>query len=195
MSLSDMESVAKIIRDIQIAEISFFNLGESCLSDRFHLEVDLLRKYNPGLRIYMSTNGALIDTPEKVRAAMEFHHILFSIDGPSQDILVKYQVGGNFDKSYGNMKKVIDERNRLGKKTPTIEWKYVVFNWNDKDDHINRAIELAKEAGVDLISFMSGGAPDQYLSKRYKSSAFFRNLGQPSWRGREIWFEYKDAQQ
>lgn len=188
MSLQDMEQVAQTIRDVGIAEISFHNLGEPFLSDTFPREMDILRTYNPELRIYLSTNGGLIDTDEKVRAATECYHLYFSIDGPSQEILVKYQVGGDFKTSYANMKRVVNERNRLGKSTPTIEWKYVVFNWNDSEEQINRAVELAREAGVDLISFTRGGGASEYISMRYVDASFFQNLGEPSWRGREIWF-------
>lgn len=188
MTLEDMEVVAKIIRDVGIAEINFHNLGEPFISDTFAQEIALLRKYNPDLRMYMSTNGVLIDTDDKVKASVEFHHLYFSIDGPNQEILVTYQVGGDFDKSYANLKRVVDERNRQGKTTPTIEWKYVVFNWNDADEHIIGAIDLAREAGVDLISFMKGGAPLEHASTRYDESPFFRTLGEPSWRGKEIWF-------
>jgi hypothetical protein len=49
-------------------------------------------------------------------------------------------------------------------------------------------MELARDAGVDLIPFLQGGAPSQHRSMRYTDSEFFQNFGEPSWRGREIWF-------
>jgi pyruvate-formate lyase-activating enzyme len=191
MPLVDMELVAKIIHDIGIEKVCFFNLGEPFVSDTFTQEVGLLKKYNPDLQMYLSTNGALIDTEEKVRTVVEFYDVAFSIDGPDQEVLVKYQVGGNFEKSYTSLKRVVAERNRQGKRTPVIQWKYVVFNWNDQEKHINKAIELARDAGVDFISFTQGGAPFKHKSRRYTFSPFFQNLGEPSWRGREIWFVSK----
>ena len=88
------------------------------------------------------------------------------------------------------MKRVVEERNRQGRTRPIVEWKYVVFRWNDKVDHINKAIELARVAGIDLISFMRGGAPRLHRSWRYKYFPFFKKLGEPSWRGREIWLKH-----
>lgn len=188
MSLDDMAQVAKILQEHKIGAISFHNLGEPFVSDTIFEEVSTLIKCNPDLKIYLSTNGALINTESKINACLMMEHMYFSIDGSSQETLIRYQVGGDFDKSYQNMKRVVTERNGQGKRTPTIEWKYVVFDWNDSDEHINKAIDLAKEAGVDLISFMCGGAPPEYTSKRYTDAAFFQNLGEASWRGREIWF-------
>jgi len=190
MSLEDIELVARLIHDLGIVDVSYHNLGEPFFSDTFPQEISILKKHNPELRLWMSTNGVMADTVEKVRAAVEFQHIYFSIAGPSQEILVKYQQRGNFDKAFNNMRRVVEERNRQGRTRPIVEWKYVVFRWNDKVDHINKAIELARVAGVDLISFMYGDASRLHSSWRYKHSAFFKKLGEPSWRGREIWLKH-----
>lgn len=188
MSLDDVRLVAKIIKEHQIEAISYFNLGEPFLNDTFKDEISILKSINPNLRIYLSTNGVFIDTDEKMEAALRLDYICFSISGPSQTIATKYQVGGDFDKSFDNMKHLVAERNRRGQTAPIVEWKYVVFNWNDSEEHINKAIDLARAAGVNLISFLRGGGAGEYRSRRYKRSRFFKSLGNPSWRGREIWF-------
>ena len=51
------------------------------------------------------------------------------------------------------MKALVDYRNARGLSQPLIEWKYLLFNWNDRRPVIDRAIEMAKAAGVDAISF------------------------------------------
>ena len=61
-------------------------------------------------------------------AALLCENICFSIDGPNEEILQKYQRGGSFNKSYNNMKKLVEYRNSKGLKKPIIEWKYVLFN-------------------------------------------------------------------
>ena len=188
MKLADMEQVASILKENHIQMISFHNLGEPFISNTVHKEIEMLIRYNPTLKIIISTNGAHIDTDEKVEAALLSEHLFISIDGPNQAIMAMYQVGGNFEKSYANLKRLVTERNKRGNTRPIIEWKYVVFNWNDQDEHIEEAVRLAKEAGVDRISFLKGGAPEQHLSTRYTDSAFFQNLGESECRGREIWF-------
>ena len=86
------------------------------------------------------------------------------------------------------MKRVVAARNARGAEKPVVEWKYVVFSWNDRESQVETAIRLAKEAGVDLISFVHGGAPPEYTSRRYFESSYFQNLGEKAERGREIWF-------
>jgi MoaA/NifB/PqqE/SkfB family radical SAM enzyme len=191
MTLEDMDRVARILEKHRVELISFFNLGEPFCSNTIYSEISTLIRHNPGIKISLSTNGALIDTDDKIEAALMIDYLIFSIDGPNQDILTKYQVGGNFEKSYTNMMRIVSERNVRGLKKPIIEWKYVVFNWNDHNEHIEMAIRLAREAGVDLILFEKGGAPFKHRSKRYADSAFFQNLGDSSSRGREIWFNNK----
>jgi len=188
MSLDDMEKVAKLLHRHRIGAISFHNLGEPFASDTIHEELALLIRENPDLKIYLSTNGVLIDSTKKLESCLLLEHMYFSIDGPTQDILTRYQVGGNFEASFRNMKSVVELRNARGQKTPTVEWKYVVFAWNDDEEMIEAAIQLAKEAGVDLISFAQGGSPEEdCISRRYSEAVYFQTLGVASWRGREIW--------
>lgn len=193
MSLAEIEKVALTIKRLDLNDIYYHKLGESLLSPTFSEEIAILKNHAPRTGILMSTNGVLLDTLAKFEASLRLRHIFFSIDGPYQNILTKYQIGGNFDRSYANMKAIIDERNKRQQVTPYVEWKYVVFSWNDSDEHIMNAIELAKEAGVDIISFQIGGAPSEYFSKRYYEADFFRDLGVPSWRGREIDFRDQHA--
>ncbi len=46
---------------------------------------------------------------------------------------------------YANLKRLVEGRKRSGKTMRAIEWKYILFNWNDRETTINRAVELAKE--------------------------------------------------
>lgn len=188
MSLDDIERVAKIIMRLQIRRICFHNAGEPFLSDKVFEELTILRRYNPHLEIFCSTNGLLIDSEKKREAALLMNHLFISIDGPSQEIVEKYQVGGNFDKAYKNVRDIVILRNSRKAAGPVIEWKYVVFNWNDSDAHINKAIGLAQEAGVDILSFMLGDGTPSQISQRYLHDPFFQQLGVPSWKGRELDF-------
>ena len=69
-----------------------------------------------------------------------------------------------------------------------IEWKYVLFNWNDRPHMIYSAIEMARQSGVDLISFWPTLSPLRGISWRYYLGDFFKKIGQPSWKGREVLF-------
>ena len=195
MSSGDMEKVAKIIRDHGFYSIAFHNLGEPFSSKTVFEEVSIMRKYNPHVRLYTSTNGFFLDSGEKREAALLMDHIFFSIDGSSQELVARYQVGADFERAYRNMKELVSIRDSRNAQVPVVEWKYVVFNWNDGEDAIERAIELAKEARVDIISFWRGiGLPSRGIgsvtveSQRFLHDPYFKRLGVGSWKGREIDF-------
>lgn len=190
MSLEDIKIVADILKKHSMALVHYFSLGEPFLSPTILLELKTIRGLNPLIEIYTSTNGAMLDGPDKIEAALMMDWIFVSLNGIDNDTVRKYQRGGNFDKSFRNMKQLIEERNRKKQEKPKIEWKYVVFNHNDKPWHINRAIELAREANFDSISFWQGESPI-LRSAAFQKSAFFRQIGKPSWQGREIDFRFE----
>ena len=64
--------------------------------------------------------------------------------------------------------------------------KYVLFNWNDKESFILKAIELAKEANVDFLSFWPTKSPLWGTSFRYYFTNSFKKIGMQDWRGRVV---------
>ncbi len=188
MSLPDMEKIAQEIKSNNIAVISFFNLGEPFLSDTIYEELSLLRNYNPGALIYVSTNGSQLNRDERFEAALLTDHIFFSLDGATNESVNKYQAGGNFEATYRNMKELVRLRNSRNRTRPVIEWKYVVFSWNDGEAEIEQAVALAREADIDILSFWPGDGTAVQISSRFKSDPYFKNLGSASWKGREIDF-------
>jgi hypothetical protein len=100
-------------------------------------------------------------------------------------MLKKYEHYGNFEKAYGNMKALVDYRNARGVAKPILEWKYLLFNWNDRRKTIERAIEMARAAGVDAISFWPTSNPIYGLSYRYRLG-LLNDIGVRTWKGREL---------
>lgn len=188
LPIGGIEYIANELCKMNVRKISFFNLGEPFLSPNVSKEIRVLREINPEARITTSTNGCFLDTEEKIESALLLDHIDFSIDGCDQKTLSQYQVGGNFERSYHNLKKLITIRNKRMSYRTVIEWKYVLFRWNDHPHHIKRAIDLAKEANVDIISFWPGGATIDYRSYRYKYHPFYKTLGTKCSKGCEIDF-------
>ena len=83
------------------------------------------------------------------------------------------------------MKALVDYRNARGLSQPLIEWKYLLFNWNDRRAVIMRAIEMAKTAGVDFISFWPTNNPFYGYSYRYRLGCL-NHIGVKNWKGREL---------
>jgi pyruvate-formate lyase-activating enzyme len=188
MSLQDMEKVAQDIKRNEIRAINFFNLGEPFMSDTIREELALLKKYNPDTPIYISTNGALINREEKLEAALLADYVFISLDGATNESVTRYQAGGNFEASYENMTQLVRLRNSRNLARPIVDWKYVVFSWNDSEAEIEKAIALAREAKVDILSFWPGTGTPEQISARFRDDPYFRKLGTESWKGREIDF-------
>jgi len=155
------------------------------LSPRITQELPILRAKNPHARIVVSTNGVLLNTDAKREAALHLSHILFSVHGISDPMLEKYMLHSSFQKAYAAMREMVAYRDARGAKAPVLEWKYLLFNWNDQPQHIARAVEMAKEIGVDIISFWPTQNPFYGMSWRYKLG-LMKNIGEKCWKGHEI---------
>ncbi|MGQ9574268.1 MAG: radical SAM protein [Thermoguttaceae bacterium] len=188
LSLEDVKTVARTLRRLRARYCGYYNLGEPFFSPTIGRELEILRAFNPELEILISTNGLLLDSDEKRKAALLADEILFSIDGISTRMVRQYQRGGDFDRAYRNLAELVRFRDRHGRRTPRIHWKYVVFRWNDKPAWIRRAIELARNAGADCIQFVFARTPVYGISWRFLVFGFFRRLGvSDSWRWRYVW--------
>src|SRR4029077_10547771 len=147
MSLEELSKMADLAKHLGLQQLFYLNLGEPFLSPNIGQELPLLREKNPDCRIVISTNGIILNTDAKREAALSARHLLFSIAGISDEMLKKYELHGSFEKAYNNMKALVDYRNARGLSKPLIEWKYLLFNWNDRRRTIDRAIEMARDAG------------------------------------------------
>jgi MoaA/NifB/PqqE/SkfB family radical SAM enzyme len=185
MSLEDLTRMADLVRDLGLQQVFYLNLGEPFLSPNIGQELPLLRNRNPNCRIVISTNGIILNSDMKREAAMSASHLFFSIAGVDDEMLKKYEKLGSFDKAYQNMKALVDYRNAKGLSQPLIEWKYLLFNWNDRRRTIERAIEMAKEARVDAISFWPTNNPYYGFSWRYRLG-MLNHVGEATWKGREV---------
>lgn len=184
-----------MLHENDIKSLSFFSLGEPFAAKDVYNQLRCIRDGNPTLKINISTNGLLLNTDEKREAAMLADVVSFSIAGIDDLTLNKYQRGASFSKVYTNLKNLVEHRERTGKTIPMIEWKYILFNWNDRKPTMDRAIELARKAKVDVISFLPTRHPVSGVSWRYRLKRSYRTMGEPRNEGRAIWFVAPDARQ
>src|SRR6266446_8863014 len=147
MDLDKLSKMADLVHDLRLESLFYLNLGEPFLSPNIGKEMPILRQKNPNCRIVISTNGILLNNDAKREAALYASNIFFSIAGVSDAMLKKYEHYGSFEKAYANMKALVEFRNARGLAKPILEWKYLLFNWNDRRPTIERAIEMARAAG------------------------------------------------
>ena len=185
MDLPTISRMADLVSELKLEQLFYLNLGEPFLSPNIGKELPILREKNPNCRIVISTNGIILNTDAKREAALYASHIFFSIAGINDGMLKKYEHRGNYDKAYENMKALVDFRNARGLSKPILEWKYLLFNWNDRRETIEKAIELARAAGVDAISFWPTCNPFFGMSWRYRLG-LLNQVGVKCWKGREV---------
>jgi MoaA/NifB/PqqE/SkfB family radical SAM enzyme len=185
MDLDKLSKMADLVHDLKLESLFYLNLGEPFLSPNIGKEMPILRQKNPDCRIVISTNGIILNNDMKREAALYASHIFFSIAGINDEMLKKYEHYGNFEKAYANMKALAEYRNNRGLSKPILEWKYLLFNWNDRRKTIDRAIEMAKAAGVDAISFWPTNNPFFGMSYRYRLG-MLNDIGVGTWKGREV---------
>ncbi len=185
MSLDDVRRVAGEIARAGIRSVSFVNLGEPFASANIRREIEILREANTDLTIGTSTNGLLIADDDAREAALLFDSVSFSIDGVSTPMVRRYQRGGDFARAWGNMRELVRLRDARGLNRPRVTWKYVLFNWNDRGDVIERALALGRAAGVDDMFFRGTFSPVYGMSLRYHFGLMV-DLGEPAWRGRYV---------
>ena len=178
--MADLEIVSSTIKSCGIRHVSFFNLGEPFLCHDVDEQLALLRRDNPTISISCSTNGVLLDSDAKREAALLLNHLYFSIHGSTQEEVERYQRKGNFASAYGNMKAMVDFRNSRGASLPRVQWNYVIFNWNDRRASLLRAVELAREAQIDLLEFRIAGSPFFGVSWRALLGRSLQGLGDAS---------------
>jgi len=185
MELDKLSRMADLVHELGIQTLCYLNLGEPFLSPNIGPELELLRQKNPDCSIWVSTNGIVLNTDAKRAAALHASRIYFSIAGVDDPMLVKYERRGSFEKAYANMKALVEYRNARGLSQPLLEWKYLLFNWNDRRSTIERAIEMARAAGVDFISFWPTHNPFYGWSCRYALGRL-NHIGIGNWKGREL---------
>ena len=159
MSLEDVRRVAGQLKQAGVKRIAYLNQGEPFLSKNIRRELEIIRQTIPGVWINTSTNGQFIDTDEKREAALLIDRMQVSVDGVTQKMIEKYQRGLDFDRVCRNLKDLVEYRDAKGLTRPVVIWKYLLFRWNERREHLHRAIEMARAIGVDRILFEKTVSP------------------------------------
>jgi hypothetical protein len=151
-----------------LVRIDFFNYGEAFLHKRAVEMCEYIKTRFPHIYLYTSTNG-LMFTEESAKRLVHsgIDEVTFSIDGASQDTYVQYRQRGKFDLALRNLRIMADEKRRSRRDVPHLNWRYILFKWNDSDEEMNLARRLATEIGVDRLSWELTDHPENAFSRRF----------------------------
>ncbi len=181
----DVDLFKRVLAEVgpTLERIDFFNYGEAFLHKRAVEMCELVKREYPHIYLYTSTNGGAL-TEESARRLVRsgIDEVTFSVDGASQDVYATYRQRGKFDHVMKNLRAVVDEKRALGLDVPFVNWRYILFTWNDNDAEMQRARTLAAEIGVDRLCWEITDHPEYAFSRRFAP-------GTPDWQRirHEVW--------
>jgi hypothetical protein len=151
-----------------LVRIDFFNYGEAFLHKRAVEMCEYIKSRFPQVYLYTSTNGlALTDAQARRLVHSGIDEVTFSIDGATPESYVKYRQRGRFDIAIATLRAMADEKRRSGRDVPFLNWRYILFKWNDSDAEMARARELATDIGVDRLCWEITDHPEDAYSRRF----------------------------
>ena len=151
-----------------LGRIDFFNYGEAFLHKRAVEMCEYIKSHFPHIYLYTSTNGLALSEAQARRLAHSgIDEVTFSIDGSSQESYVKYRQRGRFDVAIHTLRAMADEKRRAGRDLPFLNWRYILFTWNDSDEEMHRARSLATDIGVDRLCWEITDHPEGAYSRRF----------------------------
>lgn len=186
LTLSQIEAVAQSLNKVGVKKISYFDWGEPFLPGTVLQEVSLLKRNIVDLRLYVCTNGTFAESEDRMEAALLFDDILVSLNGVNTPMVQKHQRGHDFERGYQSMQRLVRLRTERGLERPTIGWRYVLFWWNDHPQYIEKAIEMARQAGIEYVVFSGTVTPVWGLSFRHHFLKHLRGIGRPVNNGRSV---------
>ena len=166
----DVDLFRRVLAEVgpTLQRIDFFNYGEAFLHKRAVEMCELVKRDYPHIYLYTSTNGGALNEESARRLVRSgIDEVTFSVDGASPDVYATYRQRGQFDKVIGNLRAVMDEKRRLGLDVPFVNWRYILFTWNDNDAEMARARQMAEAIGVDRLCWEITDHPEHAFSRRF----------------------------
>jgi Iron-sulfur cluster-binding domain/Radical SAM superfamily len=151
-----------------LVRVDFFNYGEAFLHKRAVEMCEYIKTKFPHIYLYTSTNGGALNEERSRRLVHSgIDEVTFSLDGASQAVYEKYRQRGKFDVATANLRAMADEKAKHGRDVPQINWRYILFKWNDSDEEMELARKLAVEFGADRLTWELTDHPEDSFSRRF----------------------------
>jgi len=153
--------------DIGVKEWVIVGGGEPMVRDSLVIQLcERIRRYNMNGRI--QTNGIRFHESHFQRLVeLQWTSVVFSIDGPTQEINDEIRSPGSFIGATANIRRFAAIRRELNAKLPRLSITTVVTNTNY--DKLHQMVELTSELGCDSIG---GGhlTPESEIGKHFSLS-------------------------
>jgi hypothetical protein len=151
-----------------LVRVDFFNYGEAFLHKRAVEMCAYIKHRYPHIYLYTSTNGLMLtgDLPDRL-VDSGIDEVTFSIDGATPESYARYRQRGDFDRVIGHLRRMIDAKRARGRDVPFVNWRYILFRWNDSDVEMRLAQRMADDIGVDRLCWEITDHPESAYSRRF----------------------------
>ncbi len=166
----DVELFRRVIDEAgpTLGRVDFFNYGEAFLHKHAVEMCEYIKTRFPHIYLYTSTNGLALTPDQATRLVHSgIDEVTFSIDGASQDTYVRYRQRGNFARAIATLGTMADEKARSGRDVPFLNWRYILFRWNDGDEEMLKARTIAADLGIDRLCWELTDHPEDAYSRRF----------------------------
>jgi MoaA/NifB/PqqE/SkfB family radical SAM enzyme len=106
----------------------FCNYGEPLLNLRTPQLIRLAKTYLMGTALSTSLSVRKLDAEAYVESGLDF--MVMSIDGATQAVYQQFRRNGDLELVFGNVRKLVDAKRKLGKNTPVLSWNFLAFEHN-----------------------------------------------------------------
>lgn len=189
MSLDDFK---KIIDETgrYLFKINLYGFGEPFLFPETFGMIEYATKKNIGVGVSSNMNLEDALLPKRiVTSGLEV--LIFSCHGATQESYGKFMVKGNMALAMRNIKRIIEEREKSGSKTPLIDWQFCITRFNQGEIESSKA--MARELGINQIRFIKPFFPEN-ADEEWISDLFPKNTpASPVWKSKGCYWVYRSA--
>ena len=166
----DFALFTRVIDEAGLAldRVDFFNYGETFLHKRAVEMCEYIKQRFPRIYLYTRTNGLALTEAQATRLVHSgIDEVTFSVDGAFPESYARYRRRGRLDAALHTMRAMTREKRRAGRDLPFINWRYILFKWNDSTEEMRHARKLADEIGVDRLTWEITDHPESAFSRRF----------------------------
>lgn len=158
-----LEDFQKIVDQIapHTNTLFFYFMGEPFLYKDAYAMIRYAK--DKGIYVDTCTNGHFVDAPKLIWSGLD--EISFQIGGITQKTHEVYRVGGNLERTLGNLQAVLVERERQGVKHPRVKVGFIVMKHNEHE--VEGFRKLTEKLGVDEATVIDPCVRDMDQAKQF----------------------------